>query len=143
MQKLLTALLALALSQFALADGHPTITIPDESFSLKGKMLNVELTDAGGVVTVEGIAGRYGRVYLTYNMTLNPNSDSQGAFTGRGMGISEDGARQAGSRNGVWKREGTVITFHSLDDVTDGNQNLCKSVLDMSTGEFEMTFYPM
>ena len=142
-EELLTALLALTLSQFAIADGHPSITIPDESFSLKGKMLNVELSDAGGVVTVEGIAGRYGRVYLTYNMTLNPNSDSQGAFTGRGMGINEDGARQAGSRNGVWKREGTVITFHSLDDVTDGNQNLCKSVLDLSTGEFMMTFYPM
>ena len=143
MKKLLTAFLALTLSQFALADGHPTITIPDESFSLKGKMLNIALTGAGGVVTVEGIAGRYGRVYLTYNMTLNPNADSQGPFTGRGMGISEDGARQAGSRNGVWRREGTVITFHSLDDVTDGNQNLCKSVLDLSTGEFEMTFYPM
>ena len=40
-------------------------------------------------------------------------------------------------------REATDNTFHSLDDVTDGNQNLCKSVLDMSTGEFEMTFYPM
>ena len=37
MKKLLTAFLALTLSQFALADGHPTITIPDESFSLKGK----------------------------------------------------------------------------------------------------------
>ena len=143
MKKLLTGLLALTLSQFALAISHPDTTIPDESFSLKGKMLNIELTHAGDLVTVEGIAGRYGRVYLTYNMTLNPNADSQGPFTGRGMGISEDGARQAGSRNGVWKREGTVITFHSLDDVTDGNQNLCKSVLDLSTGEFEMTFYPM
>ena len=65
MKKLFTAFLAFTVSQFALADGHPTITIPDESFSLKGKMLNIELTDAGGVVTVEGIAGRYGRVYLT------------------------------------------------------------------------------
>ena len=143
MKKLLTAFLTLTPNQFALANIYPSFTIPDESFSLNGQMLNTELTDAGGVVTVEGIAGRYGRVYLTYNMTLNPNADSQGPFTGRGMGISEDGARQAGSRNGVWKREGTVITFHSLDDVTDGNQNLCKSVLDLSTGEFEMTFYPM
>ena len=37
---------------------RPKSTIPDESCSLKGKMLNIELTDAGGVVTVEGIAGR-------------------------------------------------------------------------------------
>ena len=58
MKKLLTVFLALTLSQFSQADRRPTITIPDESFSLKGKMLNIELTDAGGLVTVEGIAGR-------------------------------------------------------------------------------------
>ena len=34
MKKLLTALLALTLSQFAIADGHPSITIPEESFSI-------------------------------------------------------------------------------------------------------------
>ena len=87
MKKLLTAFLALTLSQFSQADRRPTNTIPDESFSLKGKMLNADLTDAGGVITVEGIASRYGRVYLTCNMMLNPNSDSQSPFIGRGMGI--------------------------------------------------------
>ena len=142
MKKLMTTLL-LALAPMTAALASPSITVPEESFSLKGKMLNVELTETAGVVTVQGIAGRYGRVFLTYNMTMNPNSDSQGAFTGRGMGINDEGARQAGSRQGVWKREGTVITYYSLDDVSDGNQNLCKSVLDISTGEFEMTFYPL
>ena len=142
MKKLMTTLL-LALAPMTAALASPSITVPDESFSLKGKMLNVELTETAGVVTVQGIAGRYGRVFLTYNMTMNPNSDSQGAFTGRGMGINDEGVRQAGSRQGVWKREGTVITYYSLDDVSDGNQNLCKSVLDISTGEFEMTFYPL
>lgn len=142
MKKLMTTLL-LALAPMTAALASPSITVPEESFSLKGKMLNVELTETAGVVTVQGIAGRYGRVFLTYNMTMNPNSDSQGAFTGRGMGINDEGVRQAGSRQGVWKREGTVITYYSLDDVSDGNQNLCKSVLDISTGDFEMTFYPL
>ena len=142
MKKLMTTLL-LALAPMTAALASPSITVPEESFSLKGKMLNVELTETAGVVTVQGIAGRYGRVFLTYNMTMNPNSDSQGAFTGRGMGINDEGVRQAGSRQGVWKREGTVITYYSLDDVSDGNQNLCKSVLDISSGEFEMTFYPL
>ena len=142
MKKLMTTLL-LVLAPMTAALASPSITVPEESFSLKGKMLNVELTETAGVVTVQGIAGRYGRVFLTYNMTMNPNSDSQGAFTGRGMGINDEGVRQAGSRQGVWKREGTVITYYSLDDVSDGNQNLCKSVLDISTGEFEMTFYPL
>ena len=141
--KKLTTMLLLALAPMTVALASPSITVPEESFALKGKMLNVELSDTAGVVTVQGLAGRYGRVFLTYNMTMNPNSDSQGAFTGRGMGINEEGVRQAGSRQGVWKREGTVITYYSLDDVSDGNQNLCKSILDISTGEFEMTFYPL
>ena len=136
-------MLVLSLSQSAFADGHPTITVPSDSFSVKGKMMNLELSDNGGLITVESVGGRYGRIFLTYNMSVNPNFDSQGAFTGRGMGISEEGVRQGGSRQGVWKREGTTITFLSLDDVSDGNQNLCKSVLDISTGEFEMTFYAM
>ena len=143
MKKLIMSLVLIALTPITAALAGPSITVPDESFSLKGKMLNVELTESAGVVTVEGIAGRYGRVFLTYNMTMNPNSDSQGSFTGRGMGINDEGVRQAGSRHGVWKREGTVITYHSLDDVSDGNQNLCKSVLNISTCEFEMTFYPL
>ena len=132
-----------SLTQSAFADGHTTITIPSESFSVKGEMLNLELTDSGGVITVRALAGKYGRVFITYNMSTNPNSKTQGSFTGRGMGIDDTGNREFAARRGVWTREGTTLTLHSLDDLTDGSQNLCKSILDLSTGEFEMTFYPM
>ena len=30
---------------------------------------------------------------------------------------------------------------HSFDDLTDGIQNICKSVLNLTTGEFKMTFH--
>ena len=136
-------MLVLSLSQSAFADGHPTITVPSDSFSVKGEMMNLELSDSGGVITVKAIAGKYGRVFLTYNMSSNPNSKTQGSFTGRAMGIDDNGNREFATRNGVWTREGTTLTMHSLDDLTDGAQNLCKSILDLSTGEFEMTFYPM
>ena len=46
-------MLVLSLTQSAFADGHTTITIPSESFSVKGEMLNLELTDSGGVITVK------------------------------------------------------------------------------------------
>ena len=133
----------LFVTQTAFADEHTTITIPSESFSVKGEMLNLELTDSGGVITVKAIAGKYGSVFITYNMSTNPNSKTQGSFTGRGMGIDDTGNREFAARRGVWTREGTTLTLHSLDDLTDGSQNLCKSILDLSTGEFEMTFYPM
>ena len=115
----------------------------DEKFSLSGKVTSISLTDQGGVINVSSKAGRYGKVFLTYNLKIdNPNYTSQGSFVGRGVGINDDGNRNSGSRQGVWKREGNIITFHSLDDVTDGNRNFCISKLNLTEETLEMTFYP-
>ena len=142
-QKIWLAAALLVVAAGASADGHPTITIPEETFSVQGELMNLELSDGGGVITVAAIAGKYGRVFLTYNMSTNPNSKTQGSFTGRGMGIDETGNREFAVRAGVWTRSGTTLTLHSLDDLTDGTQNLCKSELNLTTGDFQMTFYPM
>ena len=112
-----------------------------ESFSLSGKITSVELTDSGGTITVSSEAGRYGKVFLTYNVTLNSALPDQGYFSGRGVGFN-DGVRQAGSRQGVFRREGAIMKFWSLDDVTDGNMNYCETVMDLETEKVEMTFYP-
>ena len=142
-QKIWLAAALLVVAAGANADGHPTITIPEETFSVQGELMNLELSDGGGVITVAAIAGKYGRVFLTYNMSTNPNSKTQGSFTGRGMGIDDIGNREFAVRAGVWTRSGTTLTLHSLDDLTDGTQNLCKSELNLTTGDFQMTFYPM
>jgi hypothetical protein len=142
-QKIWLAAALLVVAAGANADGHPTITIPEETFSVQGEMMNLELSDGGGVITVAAIAGKYGRVFLTYNMSTNPNSKTQGSFTGRGMGIDDTGNREFAVRAGVWTRSGTTLTLYSLDDLTDGTQNLCKSKLNLTTGDFQMTFYPM
>ena len=89
------------------------------------------------------ITGEYGKVFVTYNMATNSNSKTQGSFMGRGMGIDDTGNREFATNAGVWTRGGTKLTPHSLDDLTDGTQNLCKSELNLSTGDFQMTFYPM
>ena len=142
-QKIWLAAALLVVAAGANANGHPTITIPEETFSVQGELMNLELSDGGGVITVAAIAGKYGRVFLTYNMSTNPNSKTQGSFTGRGMGIDDTGNREFAVRAGVWTRSGTTLTLHSLDDLTDGTQNLCKSELNLTTGDFQMTFYPM
>ena len=142
-QKIWLAAALLVVAAGANADGHPTITIPEETFSVQGELMNLELSDGGGVITVAAIAGKYGRVFLTYNMSTNPNLKTQGSFTGRGMGIDDTGNREFAVRAGVWTRSGTTLTLHSLDDLTDGTQNLCKSELNLTTGDFQMTFYPM
>jgi hypothetical protein len=54
----------LVLAPFAVSDGHKEteIKIPSEAFSLTGKLMNIELTDTGGTITVAGTTGIYGRV---------------------------------------------------------------------------------
>ena len=106
----------------------------DEKFTLSGKVTSISLTDQGGVINVSSKAGRYGKVFLTYNLRRdNPNFGSQGSFIGRGVGIADDGTRNSAPRHGVWKREGNIITFHSLDDVTDGNRNFCISPFSINS----------
>ena len=113
-----------------------------ESFTLSGKVTSVELTDDGGVITVSAEAGRYGKVFLTYNVKLNPALPNQGYFSGRGIGIDDEGNREAGSRQGVFRREGSIMNFYSLDDVSDGRLNYCETVINLRTDSVEMTFYP-
>ena len=61
----------------------------DEKFTLSGKVTSISLTDQGGVINVSSKAGRYGKVFLTYNLKIdNPNYTSQGSFIGRGVGIN-------------------------------------------------------
>ena len=112
-----------------------------ESFTLSGTITSVELTDGGGTITVSSEAGRYGKVFLTYNVSLNSALPDQGYFSGRGVGFNY-GVRQAGSRLGVFRREGAIMKFWSLDDVTDGNMNYCETVMNLETETVEMTFYP-
>ena len=44
-----------------------------ESFKLSGKVTSIELSSTGGVINVSSEAGRYGKGFLTYNVTINPN----------------------------------------------------------------------
>ena len=140
---LLIPTLLLNFTCYVFAKGEPIIVIPEESYSVEGKLMNLELSENGGVITVNGLAGKYGRVFLTYNMKTNPNFKTQGSFTGRGMGIDDTGNREFAVRAGLWSREGATLTLHSFDDLTDGIQNICKSVLNLTTGEFKMTFHPI
>ena len=67
---------------------------------------------------------------------------NQGHFSGRGIGFN-NGERQGGARQGVFRRDGSVLKFWSLDDVSDGNLNYCETIIDLVTEEVEMTFYPL
>ena len=114
-----------------------------EGINLSGKINSTSLTDAGGVIDVVSDNEKYGKTWLTYNVKVNnPNSPDQGSFQGRAIAINNDGARVSASRQGVWSREGYIYSFYSLDDVSDGNQFLCITTMNLKDDTVEMRFYP-
>ena len=117
--------------------------ITGEKVNLNGSITSITLTDSGGEINVVSDNEKYGKTWLTYNIKLsNPESRDQGSFYGRATAINSDGTRASATRQGVWSRDGHVYSFMSLDDVSDGNQYLCITEMDVMTDKVEMRFYP-
>ena len=120
------------------------LDINGEPYEFTGSVSTITLTDDGGVINVVGETGQYGKVWLTYNLNLdNPTTPNQGSFTGRAVAIDGDGNRNSATRQGVWERKGKMMHFRSLDDVSDGNQFLCITSVNLIDDSLEMKFYPV
>ena len=116
--------------------------ITGDKVNLSGKITSITLKEGKGIINVVSDNEKYGKTWLTYNLKLsNPNSSDQGSFYGRATAINKDGSRASASRQGVWSREGSIYSFLSLDDVSDGNQYLCITEMDVNTDQVEMRFY--
>ena len=117
--------------------------VTGEEVGLTGSITSISLTDTGGVINVVSDNDKYGKTWLTYNIKLsNPNTQDQGSFNGRATAINTDGTRASATRQGVWTRNGHIYSFMSLDDVSDGNQYLCITEMNLMTDKVEMRFYP-
>jgi len=116
--------------------------VDGEKISLTGKITDITLSDAGGIINVEADNEKYGKTWLTYNIKLsNPGSSDQGSFHGRAVAINNEGSRNSATRQGLWSRNDYIYSFLSLDDVSDGNQYLCITEMNVKTNTVEMQFY--
>ena len=116
--------------------------INGERINLTGVITDITLGENSGIINVEADNEKYGKTWLTYNIKLsNPNSSDQGSFYGRATAINNDGSRASATRQGVWSREGYIYSFLSLDDVSDGNQYICITEMNVKTNKVEMKFY--
>ena len=117
--------------------------VTGDHFDAKFKITSVTLGEKYSIINAESdAAGQYGKVWLTYNLKAdNPGNPNQGSFSGRATAIDENGNRNGASRQGVWERKGTVMHFRSLDDVSDGNQYLCITAINLINDSLKMSFY--
>jgi hypothetical protein len=114
----------LAIQPVAIADAHSTDTLKLEPRQAAAVMTvtSVRLTDAGGVISAEGNMSEYGKVYTTYEMTLDP---SRGLYVvgGEGRGFMADGTFASGQFQGVGYRDGSTFTMYNTVNITGSTQN--------------------
>ena len=114
----------LAIQPVAVADAHSTDTLKLEPRQAPAVMTvtSVRLTDAGGIISAEGNMSEYGKVYTTYEMTLDP---SRGLYivSGEGRGFMADGTFASGQFQGVGYRDGSTFTMYNTVNITGSTQN--------------------
>ena len=124
MRIILTSVLLFTLSQFshAASGDNESISLvkrqPDSIMTVTSINTGTEKT----VITAKGKMGEYGKVYVTYNLSLN--ADRTGGFVdGSGRGVVDANTVAAGFFKGIWRREGSTIIMHNVVNLADGTQN--------------------
>ena len=108
-----------------------------ESFTAKWSIDSVTVGKSESTINMSSAdTGQYGKVYLSYTLTSNPNIPNSGTWIGYGRGISPDGVLARGDLMGVWTMDGTKINVKSVDSVTDGI-NFLSGTIDLVLGEME------
>ena len=96
------------------------------------------------VITSEGLVGEgYGKVYLTHTFNITASDGMSGDFVGQARTIDKGGEMRFASLQGIWKREGTIVTMYTLDSVTNGVMNYAKGSVYLYAGTLKFSVYPI
>ncbi len=98
----------------------------------------------GIALTAEGDVGEgYGKVYLSYDFVSSSADKNQGDFSGDIRTINNDGVMVAGTLQGIWKRDGKMVTMYTLDQFSNGDMIYAKGDVDLVKGTMSFTAYPI
>ena len=118
--------------------------VSGESFPAEMKITSWESAVGGSSMTAEGIVGEgYGKVYLSYDFRSGSANKNQGDFTGGIRTINNDGVMVAGTLQGIWKRDGKIVTMYTLDQFSNGDMIYAKGLVDLVAGTMSFTAYPI
>ncbi len=124
---------------------------PLHAFEVSGESFPAEFnitswtSDINGIaLTAEGDVGEgYGKVYLSYDFVSSSADKNQGDFSGDIRTINNDGVMVAGTLQGIWKRDGKMVTMYTLDQFSNGDMIYAKGDVDLVKGTMSFTAYPI
>jgi hypothetical protein len=118
--------------------------VSGESFPADFEMTSWSSTSDNSSMTAEGVIEEgYGKVYLTYEFKSNSDDRSKGNFNGNLRSINNDGVMVAATLQGIWKREGKIVTMHTLDGFSNGDMIYAKGLVDLVKGTLNFTAFPI
>ena len=102
-------------------------------------------SDINGIaLTAEGDVGEgYGKVYLSYDFVSSSADKNQGDFSGDIRTINNDGVMVAGTLQGIWKRDGKMVTMYTLDQFSNGDMIYAEGDVDLVKGTMSFIAYPI
>ena len=87
------------------------------STAVSSSMISIDAT---------GKVGKYGRVYVSYNLHTDGYQSDQGLFDGQGMNMEGVTA----NLTGIWRKRGTKYVVYSLDNLNNGDHNFVSINID-------------
>ena len=101
---------------------------------------STEIREDGTTISAKAEMGRYGMVRFTINLESSGDRTGGKAFGG-GRGALEDGSYVSGSFSGRWRRKGTEVNVHGIDEVSNGDISLIHFKLDARGDDVAVTHY--
>ena len=118
--------------------------VSGESFAAEFNITSWTSSANGSAMTAEGIVGEgYGKVYLSYDFVSSSADKNQGDFSGDARTINNDGDMVAGTLQGIWKRNGKIVTMWTLDQFSNGDMIYARGKVDLVQGTMSFTAYPI
>ena len=118
--------------------------VSGESFPASFNMTSWTAEDGKSTMTSEGVVGEgYGKDYLTHTFNVNSDDGRSGDFVGQARTINQDGELQFASLQGVWSRDGKIVSIHSFDSLNNGVLNHAQGRVDLFEGTLNFKVFPV
>ena len=136
--------LSAAIAMLVITNTSYAFEVSGESFPADFELTSWSSTSDSSSLTAQGIVGEgYGKVYLSYEFKSNSTDRNKGNFNGSLRSINNDGVMVAASLQGIWKRDGKIVTMYTLDSFSNGDMIYAKGLVDLVESTIKFTAFPI
>ena len=113
------------------------------AFETNLDVTSIVINETSTTLCYEGLAGKYGRVFVTHTLTASNASKDTGKFEGNARTIIEDGSMISATLTGIWRRQGEKVKIFSLDNASNGDQNYVEIEVDVFLKKAHVKLYSL